>query len=581
MTAPARASTLPASLDGFFARLADYGFSGSVLVTRHGEILLRKGYGLADRKTATPVEPDTAFDVGSITKQFTATAILRLEMDGKLSTADRLGKFLPGIARSVGLDLPPGAIREDMAAITLHQMLSHTSGIDSFYLDQSPSWKEYLQEILKQPLTAPPGTKFLYSNSGYDLLAKIIEVVSGEPYERYVRDHLLLPAGLQSTGFDLPKWNRDRIARYQDWTTREWGFPVEMPIDRPAKLRLVGSGGMLSTVDDLYRWHQALLGDRILSAAAKAKLYRPVLDDFGYGWRILPTRRGTQVIYHGGYDMSLGVAAAFYRFVDEDTVFILLANTHLNRQLTTEFVAQWVENLLFGGAVPMPPAADPAVPPRPEIAGRYALASGGEIEISWRNGRPILATADPEAILRLNVPDALAPDLPGSEDEQMTRIFRGIDTGDWEPLRAALGPNQSFEGMQKQIRSWWETQKKELGGFVSVRPVYQLWQDYHDNPELQIFLRLDFERGRQIVRALRSPGGRYEFRPEKLPERMELALAPESAGIYNVWNFRYQTGPRIVFEPSDGGSLKILGQRAVAIARRKPANPGESAHGLL
>jgi hypothetical protein len=84
---------------------------------------------------------------------------------------------------------------------------------------------------------------------------------------------------------------------------------------------------------------------------------------------------------------------------------------------------------------------------------------------------------------------------------------------------------------------------------------------------------LDFERGRQIVRALRSPGGRYEFRPEKLPERMELTLAPESAGIYDVWNFRYQTGPRIVFEPSDGGSLKILGQSAVATARRKPAQP--------
>lgn len=580
---PARgAESLPASLDGFFSRLADYGFSGSVLVARHGEILLRKGYGLADRKTSTPVEPDTAFDVGSITKQFTATAILRLEMDGKLSTEDRLGKFLPGIAKSVGLDLPPGDVREDVAAVTLHQMLAHTSGIDSLYLDQSPSWKDYLREILKQPLAAPPGTKFLYSNSGYDLLAKIVEVVSGEPYERYVRDHLLLPAGLQSTGFDLPKWNRDRIARYQDWTTREWWpLAVEMPVDRPAKLRMTGSGGMLSTVDDLYRWHQALLGDRLLSAAARAKLYRPVLNGFGYGWRVLPTRRGTQVIYHGGYDTSLGVAAAFYRFVDEDTVFILLANTHLNRQLSTEFMAQWVENLLFGGAVPMPPAVDPAVPLRPGIAGLYTLPSGGELEISWRNGRPILATADPEAILRLNFPDALAPDKPGSEDEQMTRIFRGIDSGDWEPLRAALEPELSFEGVQRQTRAWWETQKKELGGFVSVRPIHQLAQDYHDTPELQIFLRLDFERGRQIVRALRSPGGRYEFRPEKLPERMEMALAPESAGIYNAWNFRYQTGPRIVFESADGGSLKILGQRAVAIARRKPAKPGESAHGLL
>jgi CubicO group peptidase (beta-lactamase class C family) len=88
LAAPARASTLPADLDGFFSRLADHGFSGSVLVTRHGEILLRKGYGLADRKTGAPVEVDTAFDIGSITKQFTATAILRLEMEGRRKPED-------------------------------------------------------------------------------------------------------------------------------------------------------------------------------------------------------------------------------------------------------------------------------------------------------------------------------------------------------------------------------------------------------------------------------------------------------------------------------------------------------------
>jgi hypothetical protein len=178
---------------------------------------------------------------------------------------------------------------------------------------------------------------------------------------------------------------------------------------------MTGSGGMLSTVDDLYRWHQALLGDRLLSAAARAKLYRPVLNGFGYGWRVLPTRRGTQVIYHGGYDTSLGVAAAFYRFVDEDTVFILLANTHLNRQLNTEFMAQWVENLLFGGAVPMPPAVDLAVPPRPGIAGLYTLPSGGEIEISSRDGRGELRTDSPyRSFRRDHRSSGISPTIPAA-----------------------------------------------------------------------------------------------------------------------------------------------------------------------
>lgn len=578
LASPARGSD---GLDDLFSRLADHGFSGSVLVARHGEILLRKGYGLADRKAGTPVTPETAFDVGSITKQFTAAAILRLEMEGKLGTEDRLDRFLPQIAKGVGIDLPPSGIPAGLGAVTLHQMLSHTSGIDNLYLDQFPSWKEYLQAILEKPLASPPGTRFLYSNTGYDLLGKVVEAASGEPYERYVRDRLLLPAGLRSTGFDLPEWRRDRIARYQDWTTREWTFPVEMPIDRLAKLRLVGSGGMLSTVDDLYRWHQALLGDRVLSAAAREKLFRPGLNGYAWGWRIGTTARGTRLISHGGYDTSLGVAAAFYRFVDEDTVFILLANTHVNRQLVTEFIARWAENLLFGGAVPMPPRADPRVPVQPGIAGRYALPSGGEIEVFWRNGRPVLATEDAEAILALSLPGVLEP---GAEDEQMTRIFRGIDAGDWEPVRAALSPDQPFAAWQPVIQGWWSEQKKELGGFVAVRPVHQLWWEHDDESALQIFLRLDFERGRRVVRALRGPGGRYEFRPENLPERLELTLAPQSINTYAAWSFRYQTQPRIVFDPS-GGRVTIRGSRSSITARRKQGTdtvpPGGSNHGIL
>lgn len=564
LASPARGSD---GLDDLFSRLADHGFSGSVLVVRHGEILLRKGYGLADRKAGTPVTPETAFDVGSITKQFTAAAILRLEMDGKLSTGDRLGSFLPRIAKGVGLELPPSGVPAGLGAVTLHQMLTHTAGIENLYLDQFPSWKEYLQAVLDKPLASTPGTKFLYSNTGYDLLGKVVEAASGEPYERYLRDHLFLPAGLQSTGFDLPAWRRDRVARYQDWMTRSRRYPVEMPIDRPANLRLVGSGGMLSTVDDLYRWHQALLGDRVLSAAAREKLFRPVLNGYACGWNVGTTARGTRLIFHGGYDDSLGVAAAFYRFVDEDTVVVLLANTTVNNEIVTEFLARWVENLLFGGAVPMPPRAAPGIPVQPGIAGRYGLPSGGEIDVSWRNGRPVLATEDPEAILSLVFPDVQEA---GDEDGQMTRIFRGVDAGDWEPLRAALSPDQPLAAWQPVVQSWWRGLRKELGGFVAVRPIHQLWWEHGDESALQVFLRLDFERGRRIVRALRGPGGRYEFRPEKIPERLELTLAPQSVDTWAAWSFRYQTQPRIVFDPA-GGTLTVRGAHSAITARRKPA----------
>jgi CubicO group peptidase (beta-lactamase class C family) len=566
----AGAATTPlaaATLDDLFTRLAAHGFSGTVLVARHGEVLLRKGYGLADRKTGIPVAADTVFSTGSITKQFTAAGILRLEMDGKLSMDDRLGTYLPAIAKSVGLDLVPGQIPADLAAVTLHQLLSHTSGIDNDYLDQFPSWKEYLAEILKHHPSPQPGTAFGYSNTNYDLLGKIIETVSGVSYERYLHDRLFVPAGLQSTGFDLPAWRRDRIARYQDWTTREWKVPVEMPLDRPAGLRLCGSGEMLSTVDDLYRWHQALLGDRVLAAAAKEKLFHPVLGSYAYGWFTCTTSRGTQVVYHGGFDTSLGTSAGFYRYLGDDAVLIFLANTNMNRQLNKEIVASWVEAVLFGGEVPLPPASLPAAPPLPQAA-RYTLPSGADLELSVQGGQVVLATADPAAMLLLSFPGALVADSApeGVEDAQMTRLFRGIDGGDWEPLRNVLWTGVPFDAVRQRTAAWWSQQKKELGDFISVRPVHMLGREIEGDQEQQIFLLVRFARGAQLVRAIRNPAGRLLFNVEKIPERLELTLAPQGNGTYTAWSLRFQTATRIDITP---GALTIHGRTTAAVARRR------------
>jgi CubicO group peptidase (beta-lactamase class C family) len=524
-----------ATLDDLFSRLAAHGFSGAVLVTRHGETLLRKGYGLADRTTGAPVAADMVFSTGSITKQFTAAGILRLEMDGKLSTGDRLGTFLPAVAKSVGLDLVPGQVREDLAAVTLHQLLSHTSGIDNFYLDQFPSWKEYLAEILRQPLTAPPGTAFSYSNSNYDLLGKIIEAASGVSSERYLHDHLFIPAGMESTGFDIPAWRRERIARYQDWTTRNWPFPVAMPLDRPPGLRLCGSGEMLSTVDDLYKWHQALLGDRILSAAAREKFFRSVLGSYAYGWYTGTTGRGTRVVFHGGFDTGLGTSAGFYRYLDDDVVLIFLANTNMNRQLNKEIVASWIEAVLFGGDLPLPPASQPDAPlPQPA---RYTLPSGAGLEVSVHGGRLMLATEDPAAMILLSFPNAAAADaLP--EDEQMTRAFR----------------------------SWWEQRKKDPADAVSVRPLHMFSRDFEGEPEQQTFLLVRGAQGEQLVRALRDAAGRLFFNVEKVPQRLELTLAPQGNNVYSSWSLRFQTAIRIEITPA---SLTIHGRKANTVARRQ------------
>jgi CubicO group peptidase (beta-lactamase class C family) len=564
--APPLTADQTAILDDYFTRLEAHGFSGAVLVARQGQVLLRKGYGLADRKTGLPVTADTAFAIASVDKQFVAAAILHLEMKGKLSTEDRLVSFLPKIAERFGFKIPP-KLPEGMDSITIHQLLSHTAGLDNLYVDQYPSLQAFAEAVLSTPLIAPPGARHRYSNTGYSLLTGILETVTGGPSEGYLRENLYLPARMTSTGFRLPAWRRDRVARYQDWMTRALPVVLEMPLDWPPAFEPT-----LSTVDDLYRWHQALQDDRILSAAAREKLFRPVRENYAYGWRVAKTSRGTGVVFHGGSDTKVGISTGLYRYPDEDAVVIVLANTNMNRQLSMEYLMPSVEDILFGGPVILPPPATTV----PETAlaareGRYALPGGGRLDVTLQGGRLVVASDDLEAIALLYFPDAFAPDSPWGEDEQITRIFRGMDAGDFEPLRAALTPKASFDAEKRWFETWWSEQEKKLGNFLSVRSVYQMWMEYQGSPEVHNYLLLRFERGERLLRSLRDINGRLYFDAQRTPEHIELTLAPQSPDRFTGWHVRFLSGPRINFIHDAEGrvtALEILGRSGVTRAHR-------------
>ena len=185
-------------------------FRGNLLVARRGVILFCKGYGKSDREDGVPYDRSTVFSIGSITKQFTAAAILKLEMQGKLHVEDTLSKHLPGVP-------------EDKRAITLHHLLTHTSGLESdFAGDFEPVGRdEYVRRILASKLRSKPGEIWFYANSGYSLLGAIVELVSGKPYEQFLRENLFLPAGMKETGYRLPHWDLRRIAvGYKDGKRR-------------------------------------------------------------------------------------------------------------------------------------------------------------------------------------------------------------------------------------------------------------------------------------------------------------------------------------------------------------------------
>ena len=308
-------------LDRHLAKIALKGYSGAVIVAKDGKIILRKGYGYANREKGLPVTPDTVFTIGSITKQFTGAAIVKLEMQGKLRVTDTIDQYFQ--------DVP-----EDKKGITLHQLLTHTAGIPNILggdFDTSATQQVVLRLAMQSELTSKPGSKHAYSNLGYSLLGMIVEKASGMGYEAYLREHLFKPAGMLQTGYVLPKFAPDSLAiGYRK--DQPWGTVLGHPMlkDGPC-WHLRANGGIHSTIGDMYKWHVALLGTKILSDEAKKKYFAPHVDEgygdsfYGYGWVTFKTVRGTKMLGHNGGNMIF--FADFNRYVDEGVVIFHATNS--------------------------------------------------------------------------------------------------------------------------------------------------------------------------------------------------------------------------------------------------------------
>lgn len=309
-----------ARIDNFLSQLQQKGFNGAVLVA-DGDSVFKKGYGFSDKENQTRSTPQTVFDIGSVTKQFTGAAILKLEMQGKLSVADPITKYFDNVPA-------------DKQSITIHQLLTHSAGFtQSLGDDYAPLTREdFITKALQSELLFTPGSRYEYSNVGYSLLAAIIEKSSGMTYEQYLNENLFKLAGMNQTGYKLPNWNETDIAAGYNGDMR-WGKPNEKPWGASGPYwNLLGNGGIVSTVEDLYKWHLALLWDKILDGTAKEKYYKRYIEEgpgagsyYGYGWAIFPTPRNTWLITHNGGN---GIFFCdFLRYLDEDVNIIILCNT--------------------------------------------------------------------------------------------------------------------------------------------------------------------------------------------------------------------------------------------------------------
>ncbi len=391
------------------------GYSGSVLLAMNGKILLKNGYGMADTEKAFPFKADTIFDIGSITKQFTAACILKLEMEEKLSVNDPLSKFF---------DAAP----QDKKTLTLHQLLTHTAGmVDGLGSDEEMiSLDDYLKKAFAADLIHEPG-KYEYSNAGYSILAAVVEKTTGEDYEKYLREKLLLPAGMKETGYVLPQWDKARMATgYRN--NRRWGTTFEQSqYEKGVTWHLKGNGGIHSTVSDLYLWYQALRKNEILTEKAKQKYFTPYVQEgegvdssYGYGWSIRLDEQKHKTISHNGGNGYFMATMAMIPEID----FVVIASTNRNPK-NKDVIAERIAQLML---TDLKELDDSFVT---QYAGTYRLPSGSRFSVDFNeNDRAVFHLDQSEPWVML-----------GGDDSDNKKTAEQFDARTSELLKAALSGN--------------------------------------------------------------------------------------------------------------------------------------------
>jgi CubicO group peptidase (beta-lactamase class C family) len=290
----------------------------AVEIIQDGQCIKRAAYGMANLEWQNAVTLDTVFEIGSISKQFTAAGILLLVQQGKLSVDDKI---------SAHLHDTPASWKD----ITVRHLLTHTSGLknytvlDGFELTKHLTQAQFIQQLGAQPLEFAPGDDWHYCNSGFNLLAYIIENVSRENYWQFMGGHIFTPLGMTSTT------NRDPrnviFHRASGYETNADGSYINRDYDLTD---LSGAGAIVSTVDDLAKWNASLDSQKLLNAATEEEMWSPVhlnngkTHAYGFGWFLDPWK-GHQDIGHGG--VTSGFSASIQRFPKDHLAVIVLTNS--------------------------------------------------------------------------------------------------------------------------------------------------------------------------------------------------------------------------------------------------------------
>jgi CubicO group peptidase (beta-lactamase class C family) len=336
------------AIDAYLSKLAlEKNFCGGLLIVRGTTKMLSKGYGWANREKKIPFTPGTLASMGSITKAFTAAAVLKLVEQGKLQVTDSLKKFFP-------------TVPQDKAAITLHQLLTHSSGFPQYLKNDGGDFAviktpDFVTRMFADPLVFKPGSKAIYSNIGMSLLAIIVEKVSGVEYEAFLKKKLFEPIGIKHLSYAYPPAALDTIAQgYEQgniWGTHQERFKK---FGNGVYWNLKGNGGLEVSLNELFLWVNAITNFKVLNAQSVQKMFSPLVQEegyggrsfFGYGCNVQQSRRNTKMIDNGG---SNGIFhARLIRLPEENLIFYLVTT---DNTLSADRVMPNISQLFFQGKI--------------------------------------------------------------------------------------------------------------------------------------------------------------------------------------------------------------------------------------
>jgi CubicO group peptidase (beta-lactamase class C family) len=522
----------------------------AVLVTKDGAVLLRKGYGLADLEQGIPIQPDMVFRIGSVTKQFTAAAILLLEQEGKLSVEDDLRKHLP--------DYPTSG-----RVITIEHLLTHTSGIRSYtdmedfgeHAREDMGVDEVIALFENEPLGFEPGEKYAYNNSGYFLLGAIVEKVSGKTYEAFLREKIFEPLGMSQTYYGSTSRIIPKRAQGYDGVNAEFQNAEYLSMTLP-----YAAGSLLSTVDDLAKWDRALYGSELLSRESLEKWWKPFAlasgasTYYGYGWSISSYQNRTVVSHGGGIN---GFTCHLLR-IPEDRVFVAVLTNRNDEKSNPALVARKLAATAIGKPVEEP-SATAAPGSLAKLAGLYRTSGGARHMVTGKADGLVLRrygdehpeggrTRDPGPNERLN--RTAGKLLPFSESEflvedSLTRVkFEGANelvVEDWGRVERAERIDEPFDDESRVLAA-----VRQLFEGVTARDGEAMWAVLDRDARL---VRTETRNGRPRTRPLSAADFVTRILEHQGPPLREKIWNPEvrlSDNLATVWvPYAFYTGDRL------------------------------------